>query len=92
LEVSWVYPSGEVTWKEVEPERGIYNWNKLDQEVAKVQVKGKKIWIQVLTDNPDAEVIPQWAIDSGMHQIGEKMDKPVQWDPLYLEYLEGLIK
>jgi len=92
LEVSWVYPSGEVTWKEVEPERGIYNWNKLDQEVAKVQVKGKKIWIQVLTDNPDAEVIPQWAIDSGMHQIGDKKDKPVQWDPLYLEYLEGLIK
>jgi glycosyl hydrolase family 42 (putative beta-galactosidase) len=96
--VTWAYPSGEVLWKDLEPQRGQYDWSRLDAAIEIARNSGRKIWIQVLTDNPGVEIIPDWALAAGMHQFPDrydpglyKKDRPVQWDPLYKQFLQEML-
>lgn len=94
--VTWAYTSGEGNWKVLEPQRGVFNWSSLDEAIQKAYDAGKRIWIQVLTDDP-AGTIPDWALDAGMHQFPNdyaneyKKERPVQWDPKYLEFLDEIL-
>jgi hypothetical protein len=101
-EINWTYPSGEAAWSRLEPQRGVYNWSSLDHEIDYNKQQGKKIWLQVLMNQPKLDVIPQWAVDSGMHyharteeingQIITYKDEPVPWDPLYKQFLTDLLQ
>lgn len=96
--VTWAYTSGEGIWKNIEPSRGVFVWDSLDEAIRKAKEANKKIWIQVLTDDPSG-TIPQWALDAGMHQFPSdynidsyNKDRPVQWDPLYLTFLKEIVE
>lgn len=92
--VKWSYPSGEVRWSTLEPQKGKYNFKNMDDFLKKVKAAGKKAFLQVLVNDPaSAEsfpTVPQWAIDEGMHVVNKGI--PIQWDPLYLEYHEKILK
>ncbi|MFA5776675.1 MAG: beta-galactosidase [Patescibacteria group bacterium] len=93
--VTWAYTVGEGNWKTLEPQRGVFNWTALDAAVETAKCAKKKIWIQVLTDDPSG-TIPQWALDAGMHQFPEDyggftMSRPVQWDPMYHTFLQEIL-
>ena len=92
--VKWSYPSGEVHWSKLEPQKGQYDFTNMDDFLKKVKTAGKKAYIQVLVSNPDSPndypTIPQWAIDEGMHIVNKGI--PNQWNPLYLTYHEKILK
>jgi len=93
--ITWAYTSSEGIWKVIEPQRRVFNWRTLDEAIERAYRANKKVWIQVLTDDP-AGTIPDWALAEGMHQFPDdygniKQDRPVQWDPKYLEFLEEIL-
>ena len=71
--ITWAYTVGEGNWKTLEPTRGNFIWTALDDSIKAAHDAGKKIWIQVLTDDPSG-TIPQWALDAGMRQF------PSEWN------------
>lgn len=99
-EVTWAYDGGTPSiWKNIEPQRGVFNFSGLDEIVSNAKSLGKKVWIQVLTDNPGVETIPQWALDAGMGQLPDRYnaslyrkDRPTQWDPLYHQFLREVLQ
>jgi len=92
--VKWSYPSGEVHWSKLEPQKDQYNFKDMDDFLKKVKTAGKKAFIQVLVSNPDSPetypTVPQWVIDEGMHILNKGI--PIQWDPIYLKYHEKILK
>jgi len=103
-DVIFVYPAGEFAWNVLEPTEGQYNFSVIDKMIEKARAAKKKLHIQFYVSNPDAKYnkfvpIPQWAIDKGMHvyyvedSSGQKYPaSPIQWDPIYLDLHEKLIK
>ena len=102
--VKYIYPAGEFAWKALEPSEGKYDFSAIDNMIEKARSAKKKLHIQLYGSNPDAKynkfvLIPQWAIDKGMrvHYVedneGNKYPaSPIQWDPIYLDLHEKLIK
>lgn len=98
--VQYIYPGSSLTWAKVEPTEGNYNFSELDTFIQQARAVGKKLHIQFLVSNPSVDAdrmltVPQWAIDKGMHVVtssGGFPTMPIQWDPLYMQYHEKLLK
>jgi len=99
--VKYVYPGGEQAWAQVEPKEGQYNFSGLDSMIQRARQAGKKLHFTIGVSNPDVDnndgvLIPQWAIDKGMHVVYSEKKKlpasPIQWDPIYLDLHEKLLK
>ena len=62
--VSWGYDAGKpFFWSTIEPERGRYVWDTIDDQLAGV-ADGQKIWLQVQTSNDGNQVMPSWTVSS----------------------------
>ncbi len=98
--VEYIYPGSSLTWAKVEPARGRYDFSALDSMIQQARAAGKRLHVQFLVSNPNIDtdrmaVVPQWAVDSGMHVVtssGGAATMPIQWDPLYMRYHEDLLK
>jgi len=92
--IHWAYPGVEVSWNALEPREGEYNFTNIDKIITNARASKKKVWIMIPVTNsvsPDTwPTVPQWTIDKGMHALNR--GTPIQWDPLYLEYHEKLLK
>jgi len=91
---TWGYPN--VYWSEIEPQRGVYNWNALDAAVAKTNASNKVI-LQVTHSEPNSnQVIPQWTIQAfdaaGYTGSSAYPNGRVNiFSPLFMEYWDELI-
>lgn len=98
--VEYIYPGSSLTWAKVEPAQGRYDFSALDSMIQQARAVGKKLHVQFLVSNPNIDsdrmaVVPQWAVDSGMHVVtssGGAVKMPIQWDPLYMRYHEDLLR
>lgn len=99
--VKYIYPGGEQAWAKIEPKEGQYDFSGLDSMIARARQAGKKLHFTIGVSNPDVDyndgvLIPQWAIDKGMHVVYSEKKKlpasPIQWDPIYLDLHEKLLK
>ena len=77
-------------WADLEPEEGVYNWAPIDEALAAVHAKGKKIVPRVYTNVGDfAQATPQWVFDVGAetYRFGDTstVDQPVPTDPVFTQ-------
>jgi hypothetical protein len=55
-------------WADFEPERGKYDWSKIDNAIASARLKGSKISIRIMTCSPHSSgyyTSPKWLFDEG---------------------------
>ncbi len=98
--VQYIYPGSSLTWAKVEPRQGQYDFTALDSMIVQARSAGKRLHVQFLVSNPNIDtdhlaVVPQWAVDSGMHVVTTSrgaVTMPIQWDPLYVRYHESLLR
>jgi len=95
------YPKSRIAywrfyWTEIEPENGVYRWDKIDEVIEKAKERGQRAALGVMPANGSA---PQWYKNLGAagfeympEQGGEKSWMPDHNDPLYLEYMGRLVK
>lgn len=90
---TWSYSAGgESAWNTIEPKRGEYNWSGLDSLINKAKADKKKIWIQLLHNNPHS-FAPQWAVDAGLEVVQTHYGSlPVIWGAKYHELFGGVLK
>jgi hypothetical protein len=88
--IGWAYDAGESisAWSSIEPQPGVFYWDKVDNEVRKAHDRGKRIWLQVMTSEG---MTPQWAINAGVAMVGSRGGLPVPWDPTYLRLLRRVV-
>jgi hypothetical protein len=55
-------------WRDLEPEKGVFDWNHLEQNWGNVALTGKLVGFRVAAEIPgsDQNDIPQWLIDEGV--------------------------
>ena len=81
------FGQAEFIWKEIEPTEGNFNWTEMDNVLKKYYDLGKCVPIQINTP------VPEW-IFNYVACVGtsRKGNAPQYWDPIYLGYLEKMIK
>jgi glycosyl hydrolase family 42 (putative beta-galactosidase) len=82
-------------WKQLEPEKGQFNWNLIDQDMKPWVANGKKVILRVATagwtnwdEAADSQHgTPQWVYDQGVASVTETDDAvlPQYWDPHFLQ-------
>lgn len=85
----------DASWKNLEPQEGIYNWEKLDRRIEEAVVCGKKISLNIMAGGINT---PQWLFDNYSIQTFTFIDTnkyhksylqnitiPVFWDSIFLE-------
>ncbi|OQC18202.1 MAG: hypothetical protein BWX72_00181 [Firmicutes bacterium ADurb.Bin080] len=55
-------------WRDIEPQKGVYNWSRLEQGWGDVQKTEKRVGFRIAACIPGSEQndIPQWLIDEGV--------------------------
>jgi len=55
-------------WRDIEPQKGVYNWSRLEQGWGDVQKTGKRVGFRIAACIPGSgqNDIPQWLIDKGV--------------------------
>jgi len=88
-EVSWDYGTG-IYWKEIEPQKNSFSWEKLEQTLNSVASKKKKTWLTIITGGPaqNGPAYPNWLKEDV--PIGPK-DLPVPWNSNFQAHLSNLI-
>lgn len=87
-----------VYWKYLEPEKGKYRWDLIDQAIATAQERGQSLMLRVAPygDSENSDV-PAWYREMVGKNTEWKYHNPVnKWvvdpeDPRYVEYFGGLI-
>jgi hypothetical protein len=89
---SWAYSGTTVDgWAAIEPEKGEYHFEVFDNYISQAREKRKKVWLQVLTNSPDA-LVPQWAIEEGVEIVNTHYGSlPVVWNHKYKELFGRLL-
>jgi len=78
-------------WDAIEPEKGVYNWATLDNEVMRALASGKEISLTVTPNRPDA---PSWLFEAGAQQLDftitqhggvrpQDVSLAAPWDPVF---------
>ena len=87
-------------WSALEPRDGVFNWSKLDSDIAEATTHGKKVSLSVLP----GVATPPWVYEAGAAQFsffwtqswGERpcarISIPIPWDPIYLSKWEGFVR
>ena len=87
------YSSGTnplLTWAELEPKEGSYDWATLDKALADAQKAGRTVMLRVFTNRSGgAQASPTWFFSSPgaayYYPAGSTYRSPVAWDPVYQE-------
>jgi len=55
-------------WRDLEPQKGVYNWSRLEQNWGDVQETGKRVGFRIAACIPGSgqDDIPQWLVDEGV--------------------------
>jgi hypothetical protein len=94
------FPSGSAyirwMWKQVEPQEGEYNWNLIDNSLARARENGQTLEFRIMLEMTDQHAIPQWLIDKGVSLRyttceGEHYSPDLE-DPILREYHYNLIR
>jgi hypothetical protein len=82
-----------VSWAQVEPALGAYNWSDIDNGVALWAAQGKKVAIRVQSLTRDGVGFPSWLSSAGARIITDNngLQGPVYWDPVYLARQQNMI-
>jgi hypothetical protein len=97
------FPSGSAyfrwMWLDIEPEEGRYNWEMIDNHLARARENGQTLEFRIMLEWPGAyDVgIPQWLVDKGVSLRltrceGEDYYSPDLEDPVIKEYHARLIR
>jgi len=84
-------------WNEIEPENGVYRWDKIDEVIEKARARGQRVAIRIMPTNGRGGV-PQWYRDLGAKGFEYTSEAgPANWmpdhnDPLYVEYMGRLVR
>ena len=87
-------------WSQVEPQKGHYRWDIIDQEMKPWVTNGKKLILRVSTSgwthwSPPYSGLgtPQWVYDLGVPSVTEIDDSvlPQYWNPIFLRNLNDFI-
>ncbi|MEK7505247.1 MAG: beta-galactosidase, partial [Patescibacteria group bacterium] len=94
----------QVGWREIEPNKGEFDFSSLHQQIATWQPTGKKLVFNIIPygQTPDDAHTPPWLYSQpGVRQIwfngggqadGAMIRTPAVWDPVFLQtYLEPMI-
>ena len=87
-----------VYWKYLEPERGRYRWDLIDQALATAGERGQTLMLRVASYGSGNNDVPAWYRDMVGKNMNWKYNNPVnKWlvdpeDPRYVEYFGGFIK
>ena len=87
-----------VYWKYLEPERGRYRWDLIDQALATAEERGQTLMLRVASYGSGNNDVPAWYRDMVGKNMNWKYNNPVnKWlvdpeDPRYVEYFGGFIK
>ena len=92
----------DASWRNLEPQEGVYNWDLLDKRIEEAVAYGKKISLNVMAGGVNT---PQWLFDNYDIQTFTFIDTnkyhksylqnvtiPVFWDPIFLEKKMDFIK
>ena len=80
-------------WARIEPTRGVFAWNDLDEELAFYHQAGKPTTVQVNSDRK-----PAWIYDQGIARCGsyarknETFDIPQYWNPTYPTLMQEMLQ
>lgn len=92
--------SANYYWSELEPQKGQYNWQKIDQEIQPWVANGKQIILRVSTYGwahwyppYSGNGTPQWVYDLGVQHVTEVDGSvmPQVWNPLFLQNLSDFV-
>ncbi len=89
-------------WKDLKPDNGVFDWTRLDNDLALMNSLGVKASVQV---NANFDDFPDWIFDSVAHGTLESTDKPNDptrpgnpeivypqfWDPVFLDHTRQFI-
>src|SRR4030081_2272190 len=87
-----------VYWKYLEPEKGKYRWDLIDQALATAEERGKTLMLRVAPYGSGNNDVPEWYREMVGKKTEWKYNNPVnKWmvdpeDPRYVQYFGGLIK
>ena len=91
-----------IVWNEIEPQKGKYNWEKVDQFIKRWTDSGKKVALRIMWSmsgywkNPSAHTpTPQWVWEEGAKfAYHEKSNTqiPLFWDPIYYMHAMNLLR
>jgi Beta-galactosidase len=75
-----------ISWADVEPRPGVYDWARLDDQFSRAQRMGIKVSLGVV----NGLGAPAWLADRGAMMFaysfhGTSVQMPVPWDPVFLE-------
>ena len=76
-------------WRDLEPTEGVYNWEFLDSQVARVAAAGKKVLLRINTQFAKPDWVTTAVTDAGgafftFDKDGVPTTIPVFWDPTFL--------
>ncbi len=90
------------SWRNLEPQEGVYDWDKLDERIEEASAFGKKISFNIMAGGINT---PQWLFDNYDIQTFTFIDLnkyhrsylqnitiPVFWDPIFLEKKMNFIR
>jgi len=88
-------------WAQLEPSKGVYNWDLIDQAMKPWVANGKQIDLRVSTSawkkwqpaQDSGNATPRWVYDLGVRFVTETDGavKPEYWNPLFLSNLSDFI-
>ncbi len=87
-------------WSQIEPEKGVFDWRAITDDMAPWVAAGKKIILRVSTsgaatwDPPfSASGTPPWVFADGTRSISDNGETlPVYWDPSYLADYQAFVR
>ena len=89
-----------IEWSTIEPEKGEYNWNVIDEKIDSCEKRGKKFAFGVMNANSSSSniyVTPKWVFDEGAQYYTYTNSKGVmqiipKWtDTIFLEEVNNFI-
>jgi hypothetical protein len=87
-------------WSQIEPQKGVFDWSVVDDDMAPWVAAGKKVILRISTsgyaswDPPySGSATPQWVYGDGADSITDNGETiPVYWDPAYLADYKGFVQ
>lgn len=84
------------SWKQVESERGVYDFGQLEEAIKPWVDAGKGVIIGIALAGQHNRNTPEWVYDVvqpvSYERMGIKVKVPRYWDPKFLPLLEGMVE
>lgn len=94
--------SGSPYWKDLNPEKGVYTWNEIDEMLDACEKYGLTYGIRIMpfTSYLKEDCVPQWVYDAGAEKYtadlrdepGKTIEFPKWDDPIYLQAHKDFVR